>query len=343
MIAPGKMSKLIVAYFVMTVAIAGFYSSAIFCETTQKTMSLRTNDGLVVVDCTTDRAEELLGIMATLASPPSSNRDVYKWLLQYNTPADTIRIYMDKNNADSVSAGIPDMKWKSMDLLSAERQGAIPSISGLEIFEAYLMLRSSGFSVLLSSADVERSKAELDLKHTVFVLSYAFQSGYHGIYVDGKDHSRAEIGYNIVTIPPDGGGVDQSTGYSLYVDTSGGIKMAEFLNGLPDGTFVLASINHGPGVFLTGDAIKALHACGSAVVPDPEVLSSHAMIGKKGMPSGSAIEKAAVNAGSNIIYFNKDLFVDVSGIEKVDLSSYGRTVVLTGTEPGDRVFIYTDK
>lgn len=327
---------------VIALALAALlFSGAALGEGGAKTLSLRTDDGLVVADCSIEKAEEMMGIMAGLANPPSTGREVYKWLIGNGVSADSIRIYLEKRSggADSKNAG---MKWRAASLRDAERGGVIPSITGLEIFEAYMMLRSAGYEVYLSKDDFNRENSPIQIKHTIFVLSYAFQSGYHGIYVDGKDYSRAEIGYNIVTIPPDGGEVSDSAGYSLYVDVDGGRKMADFLNGLPNGTFVLASINHGPGVFLSGAAVQALHGCGSVESPDPEVLSSHAMIGKKGMAPGTAIEKSAVNAGSNVIYFNEDLYVDVTSLESRFSGASARAVVLTGTDADDMAYVYSE-
>lgn len=307
-----------------------------------KTLSLRTDDGLVVADCSMEKAEELMEKMAAMDNPPSAGRDVYRWLLSNNIPADSIRIYLGKTAAGGADSKKTGMKWTVSGLREAERRGEIPAISGLELFEAYMILRSAGYEVFLSEKDIKKTQTAMGLKHTIFALSFAFQNGYHGIYVDGKDYSRAETGYNIVTIPSGGEVVDKSVGYSLYVDVDAGRKMADFLNGLPKDTIVLASINHGPGVFLTSAAVSALQQCGSAESPDPEVLSSHAMIGKKGMAPGTAIEKSTVNAGSNVIYFSDDLYVDVSDLEKVFPGGSGRAIILTGTGADDKTYVYSD-
>ncbi|HOO55368.1 MAG TPA: interleukin-like EMT inducer domain-containing protein [bacterium] len=299
------------------------------------TLSIRTKDGLAVVEAQESEIENWKTGLAGMKNPPSTNLEVLSWLLEEGVEPQRIRLYL--NLAGKISSiGRQGLEWEKTTIKQAVRSGQIPNLTSRPLHEVYTMLRSAGISVLLSDK-LKNDNIQSHHDRTIFVLSSAFHNGREGIFVDGRNLSKGGIGYNIVAYPPDGDAISET--FELYDKPDDGPRMASFLNSLPEGTYIAAEVNFGPGVFLSGGAISALQSYGSMENLDPELLSSHAMIGKKGLASGLATEVSEVNLGSSVIEFSDDIFVGTDRLENIIGVSVGKTVVITGTEPSDIIYI----
>jgi hypothetical protein len=304
------------------------------------TFSIRTDDGIVVADARASDIERWMRTLEDIPDPPSRNLQMLEWLTGHGARADSVRIY-----SDTVEVSDPThprlLSWKKTTVGAAVRSGEIPCIIGREISVAYLMIRESGEQFyFLKSSGAAGVTAPPGLRHTVFVTSSAYGNGAEGIFVDGVNYSKGSKGYNIVAFTPDGSEVASAQSYNFFKDPAAGAKMTAYLKGLPDGTYIASAIRYGPGVMLTPDAIEALHGYGSKEWPNPQVNSSHAMLGRKGWAPGKAIETSEINVGCSIIVFEGDIFADESQLEEVSKEHRGRIVVISGTGEDDTVFIY---
>jgi len=305
-----------------------------------KTLSLRTPEGMLVADCPLSLIPRLTALLREESTPLADNRSLFLWLIDKGIPADSIRIYVSETRKPD-TGGLPDMKWKKTTVGAAARDGEIPDITGRELYEAYMIIRATGAEVYLDENTVPRRGGPGLLPHTVFVFSSGYLNGQHAIFVDGADLSKDGSSYNIVAFSPDGSAVAASENFNLFQSPENGRRMSDFLNAMPEGTVVLVSIKSGPGVFLSPDAVRALRAFGSGVALDPEVLSSHAMIGKKGWASGAALETTAVNMGSSVIYFEDRLFVDPETAGAGIAALGGQAVILSGAAPDSPISIFS--
>ncbi len=335
----GRLHGTIAISVFAAVLTAALYAGRACAEPTS-TLSLRCEDGLVVLEAPVSEIENWGRKLAGPPSPPATIKGIYRWLVQNGATAGSIRLYADTSGKPD-AGGRRKPAWTKTTVREAALAGDIPDIAGRELFEAYMLIRATGRKVYFVKA-VDASDpipAASGFPHSVFVLSSAASSRHFGIYVDGVEVSTSNTGYNLVAFTPDGKTISKAMGFDLYGDPGAGDRMAEFLNSQPEGTYLAAAVNIGPGVFLTLDAINALHKYGSKEFPDTQVLSSHAMFGRKGRPQGTAIEASAVNLASQVIVFDDSLFVSETELPDLSINEGGKLFALTGTGINDPIYI----
>lgn len=305
------------------------------------TFSLRTEDGLVVLDAGEAEIREWKRLLDETPVAPSTSIELFKWLTDRGARADSIRLYAASFvSSESVRIGAHPLAWKKTNVGTAVRSGEIPDITGRKPYEAYMMIRASGERFfILDQSGGSGGGLKPAISRSVFIMSSASGNGIDGIYVDGVNCSKGSKGYNIVAFSPDGTAVSGVGSFDLFSDPDAGGKMAGFLNGMPDGTFIAVAVRHGPGVFLTSDAVEALRGYGSKVYLDPEILASHAMFGRKGWPPGTALEASEVNLGSSVPVYDRSIYVGESQLEELSVEQSGRIVALSGTDEDDLVYI----
>ena len=308
-------------------------------------LSVRTQDGLVVLHGARDILIEVQKDLTAAMQPGAGNID----LLEYVYKKWTVEQVRPEAYAAAPGEEIPDGASDNATAVIIEttvaeamKTGRIPSLGGRELYEAYMLVRMRGDTFMLLS---EPPPGKLQLRHTVFVFSSAWGSGFCGIYVDGVDVLRAEgeditdaNGYKLVALNPEDLHLEIRE-FKTFDDPEAGLRMQEFLNAQPEGAVLLGSVRWGPGVYISGGAVDALHAYGSATEPDSQILSSHAMIGAKGLPSGQAIEAGAVNAGAQVVLFDSKLYVSEEQIRELRADEGARIIAMAGTKPDDKVFI----
>ncbi len=305
------------------------------------TLSLRGEDGLVVIEAPVADIKNWESKLAGPPSPPSTIKGIFKWLVGNGAPARSIRLYGNLSGKPE-SGGRRAPAWIKTTVREAALAGDIPDIAGRELFEAYMLMRAAGEKAFFIKAvdAADSASASVDgFPHSIFVMSSAASNGHFGIYVDGARVSTSNTGYNLVAFTPDGKSITRTIGFNLYGDPGDGDRMADFLNSQPEGTYLAAAVNIGPGVFLTLDAVNALHKYGAKESPDTQLLSSHAMFGRKGWARGMAFEAAAVNLASRIIVFGSAMFVSEAELPDLSGNEGRRLFALTGTGPDDPLFI----
>ena len=109
------------------------------------------------------------------------------------------------------------------------------------------------------------------------------------IVVNGKNESLRSRGYNFVVLDPDSGMIEEKRNFDTWGERGlGSQKIADFVNGIPEGKIVVATVRDEAGLFLYDDARDALKQLG--VTHSPGKWWAHAFIGVKGSTSGTALE-----------------------------------------------------
>lgn len=109
---------------------------------------------------------------------------------------------------------------------------------------------------------------------------------------DGKteDASAGRRGYNLTAIDPRNGRILHKRGFDTAANTFEADRLADFVDGLPDGVIVLAAARGDAGAHLTERAVAALATLGSAVDLRATPSYGHALVGVKGAAPGAAAE-----------------------------------------------------
>jgi len=297
--------------------------------------TVNTQDGIAVLH---GPLAELLKIRDRLAAelaPGATNASLASFLSSAGLPAS---VSFETFTPAGITGETRPIKISRIDttVSKAEAEGRIPPIGGAELFEAYTLIRMRGDAFMLIG---DAPASAPPLKHSVFVFSSSYGTALDGIYVDGLNLSPGKAGYNIVTLSPDGGTVTGEDAFETFSDTGAGTKMQQFLEKQPAGSIALSSIKVGPGVFITGGAVGALAQFGSSNEPNPQILSSHAMIGVQGMRPGTALEASEINGNSSVVEFQKDIYVPPGALAALEASPGSRLIALSGTAPDDRIVI----
>jgi hypothetical protein len=114
-----------------------------------------------------------------------------------------------------------------------------------------------------------------------------------------EDASVHRPGYNLAVVDPQSGDLLDRRGFDT---TPGGaeteaVDLARFISGIADGQIVIAALQGDGTANLSDEALGALHAIGSQVDPRRTSGWSHAIVGVKGTPPGTALEAAGPGEG----------------------------------------------
>jgi hypothetical protein len=108
------------------------------------------------------------------------------------------------------------------------------------------------------------------------------------IYVGGRDISLNERGYNVAALtsaaPP------LVAAFDTHLDPAASQRFAEFIVGLPDGALVAAAAADEASLNLSAEGVAALRMVGASGDLRGKFRWSHALIGVKGSPPGTALE-----------------------------------------------------
>ncbi|MFQ5641095.1 MAG: C25 family cysteine peptidase, partial [bacterium] len=137
--------------------------------------------------------------------------------------------------------------------------------------------------------DVRTGKIDFHLN----VISAGHGSGFGNfcqIKVNGEDLSPNKRGFNLVTLNPVNGAVEEIRIFDTFKSQAISDSMAQFLNSLRDETVVLIGIKDDAQYSITESAYQALESLGSQRIRELQYRQSWAMIGVKGAPQGSVPE-----------------------------------------------------
>lgn len=104
------------------------------------------------------------------------------------------------------------------------------------------------------------------------------------------DASAGRRGYNLATIDAQSGEVTDVRGFDTWANPFEADALADFIEGLPEGTIVLVAARDDASRSLTDRAVRALAGIGSAIDLRQTPGYGHALIGVKGAAPGTAAE-----------------------------------------------------
>jgi len=326
---------ILASVFAACAALAETSSASGGADSGLATLTLRTSDGLALVDGSLELVEELRSRLELEPFPPVTNRQLFAWMTANGAVAENIRLFARGGAAADSSPSA--LRWRKTTVRKAILAGDAPYILGRPLYEAYMAIRASGARMFLIDSPAAINGVS-DFPRTIFIFSSAYGDGMHGIYVDGADKSPHSNGYNVVAFDGKSGKVTETGGFNMFIGPEEGERMEGFLRALPAGSYAAVSIKWGSGPFMTPGVESALSEFGSRQSLDPEMLISHAMFGGK-IPGAEAEEAAAVNLGSKVVLFGAGDRLSESDIAAGSVPGPGRALAISGTRPDDAVYI----
>lgn len=119
------------------------------------------------------------------------------------------------------------------------------------------------------------------------------QGSFGHIYVNGVDESPNARGYNIVVVEPRTGKVQARANFDTFLSARESNRMVEFLEQVAEGDLVAVAASDDASAHLTQEGFDALRTIGARTNLRDKFRWSHAIIGVKGAPPGSASEDAS--------------------------------------------------
>jgi hypothetical protein len=110
------------------------------------------------------------------------------------------------------------------------------------------------------------------------------------IYVNGKDVSRNERGYNVAILDPETGAVIDTVSFDTHLDEGASQALARFLNHVSPGSIVAVAAADEASRLLGQEAVDALPSIGATGDLRDRFRWSQAIIGVQGAAAGSALE-----------------------------------------------------
>jgi hypothetical protein len=110
------------------------------------------------------------------------------------------------------------------------------------------------------------------------------------IYVDGRNVSPDERGYNVVVLDPASGAIDQRGHFDTFASEAESTRLAEFVKAIPEGRIVAVAVEDEASLHLTEAAVLALRTIGAEEDLRDMFRWGHAIIGVKGAEPGQALE-----------------------------------------------------
>jgi hypothetical protein len=109
------------------------------------------------------------------------------------------------------------------------------------------------------------------------------------IVFNGVELAANRRGYSLAALAPDGR-VQATEAFDTFLDPQAAARLAAFIASLPPGTLVAGAVRDEASHRLTEDAVAALRSLGVAGDLRGHFRESHAFVGMKGAPAGTALE-----------------------------------------------------
>jgi len=110
------------------------------------------------------------------------------------------------------------------------------------------------------------------------------------IYVDGRETSPNQRGYNVAVLDPATGVVERTGHFDTFASEEESTRLAEFMGGIPEGMVVAVAVGDEASLHLTEEAVLALRTIGAQEDLRRMFRWGHAVIGIKGAEPGQALE-----------------------------------------------------
>lgn len=121
------------------------------------------------------------------------------------------------------------------------------------------------------------------------------------VFVNGIDAAPNAVGYNVVVLDPQSGAVEASAAFNPFASAAESERLAQFINEIPNGKIVVVTARDEVSRYLTASAVDALETIGAQQDLRGKWRWSHALIGVKGAPPGSALESAGETIPAQVV------------------------------------------
>ena len=143
----------------------------------------------------------------------------------------------------------------------------------------------------IRDGDYSVGQTSVSSRVNILVKSAGEEVGDFGhIYVDGRNVSPDERGYNVVVLDPASDAVEARGHFDTFASEEESTHLAEFITGIPDGRIVVVAVEDEASLHLTEEAVLALRTIGAREDLRDMFRWEHAIIGVKGAEPGQALE-----------------------------------------------------
>jgi hypothetical protein len=111
--------------------------------------------------------------------------------------------------------------------------------------------------------------------------------------VNGVESAPNRRGYDVVAIDPVTGETRWADAFDTHASSEEARRLAAAIGALPGGTIVVAAVRDEASLHLTDEAVAALRSIGAARDIRGLYRTSHLVVGVKGAPPGTAVERLA--------------------------------------------------
>jgi len=133
--------------------------------------------------------------------------------------------------------------------------------------------------------------SNINVPANILVKSGGQEIGDFGhIYVNGRNVSPEEIGYNIVLLSPETGAVIDRRSFNTFASAEASQQLADWVTAVPTGTIAAVAVRDEASMHLSEPAVQALRSLGLQGDLRDRFRWSHAAIGAKGLAPGQALE-----------------------------------------------------
>jgi hypothetical protein len=188
---------------------------------------------------------------------------------------------------NGVEAGVDDMAPGWMDYeVAMDGSTVVPGLN-----EVWLR-----FEATYPAGQLELSPRTIGETRVAAPVNLAVESAgqevgdFGHIFVNGRDVSPNERGYNVAIIDPETGDVEQTASFDTHLDESASKEMARFLLSAPPGWIVAVAAADEASRLLGQEAVDALRGIGAAGDLRGKYRWGHAIVGVQGATPGSALE-----------------------------------------------------
>ena len=110
------------------------------------------------------------------------------------------------------------------------------------------------------------------------------------IFVNGRDVSPNQRGYNVAVIDQETGAVEQTASFDTHLDEAASVDLARTLASAPPGRIVAVAAADEASRLLGQEAVDGLRGIGAAGDLRGKFRWGHAIVGVQAAPPGSALE-----------------------------------------------------
>lgn len=301
----------------------------LFAQEKEIVHTIRCNDGAVLLVGTKSAVQESQKALLEFHAEPTI-KNVKQFLTERNiTGVKEVKSYYDPSVLSPAS-----FSTAVFSLKEAQDKAMMPYVQGLSILEARKLLSAFGYYVVLPAAPVGRTGIYLGVE--LVAQSAGIYSGdYARLMVNGVDVSPNQRGYNVAVVDPETWKVTETGAFDTWLSEGETARLADFVKKVPSGWLVMMAVKDEASKKLNSVAVSAIRSVGGSVDMRGHKHFSHALIGVKDAPEGSALEKMG-NYALEVMAYPGLVKEDES--ELLDIAKKrGNTVFLSGTTPEDRI------